>query len=203
MIENTGQVKADSPFGYQIARYAADPRFTRYLEIGTWNGKGSTFCFYQGFLKRTAPFHLQSYEIVASRVEEAKDTWRVCPNIEVIHGRMLENHECPTIDQVNRIHSNQINPVWHAEDMDNFWRCPYVPMNDPQVILLDGAEYLTWFEFQKMIQTTRATVYLLDDTEITKCQHIVRWFSEHPEWTHVAGSRTERNGWAVFEKMLT
>jgi hypothetical protein len=73
-------------------------------------------------------------------------------------------------------------------------------MNDPQVILLDGAEYLTWFEFEKMIATTNASVYLLDDTQTAKCPKILAWFAEHPEWIRLAGSDTERNGWAVYER---
>jgi hypothetical protein len=73
-------------------------------------------------------------------------------------------------------------------------------MNDPHVILLDGAEYLTWFEFEKMIATTKASVYLLDDTQTAKCPKILQWFADHPEWVRVDGSDTERNGWAVYER---
>jgi hypothetical protein len=72
-------------------------------------------------------------------------------------------------------------------------------MNNPEVILLDGAEYLTWFEFLFMIETTTASVYILDDTMVSKCQKIVEWFSQRPEWNCIA-SGTDRNGWAIYEK---
>jgi hypothetical protein len=195
-VENTGQVKVDSEFGRWISKYAADPRFTRYVEIGTWNGRGSTCCFYDGFLKRSSSVKLQSYEIAPDRVEYAKQVWDFYDPIEVIHGRILE--ECPSLEEVLRVHPN-INPEWHSDDVKNFATCPYVAMNDPQVILLDGAEYLTWFEFERMINTTAASVYLLDDTQTAKCPKILQFFAEHPEWKRVAGSDTDRNGWAIFE----
>ena len=66
-VLNTGQVQVKSPFGRWIAKYAADPKFSRYLEIGTWNGQGSTCCFYEGFKNRKDTFALQSYEIAKDR----------------------------------------------------------------------------------------------------------------------------------------
>ena len=50
-----------------------------------------------------------------------------------------------------------------------------------------------------MIATTHASVYLLDDTQTAKCPKILEWFTNHPEWKRVAGSDTERNGWAIYE----
>ena len=189
----------ESSLGGWIVAYAADPRFTRYAEIGSWNGRGSTCCFYEGFKRRTDTFSLQSYEIDRDRATECKSVWKTYPQIEIIHGRILKDDQCPTWDQVRAVHPS-IQVDWHTEDVKNFWSCSYVPMNDPQVILLDGAEYLTWFEFERMIEDTSASVYIMDDTLTSKCPKIIQWFSEHPEWKRVAGSDTERNGWAVYER---
>lgn len=198
-VENTGQIQLTGAFGQWIAKYAADSRFHRYVEIGTWNGRGSTCCFYAGFRKRSDAVSLQSYEVSKDRATEARGVWTRYPAIRVIHGRMLLDSECPTLEEVCAVHP-EINPEWHAEDIGHFWSCKYVPMNDPQVILLDGAEYLTWFEFKKMIVTTTASVYLLDDTRTAKCPKILAWFAEHPEWVRVAGDDADRNGWAIYER---
>ena len=200
-IENTGQIKVNSTFGQWITKYAADPKFSRYLEIGTWNGQGSTCCFYEGFKNRTDTFALQSYEIAKDRVIEATNVWQFYTPIQIIHGRILEDWQFPTFNQVVEVHPS-INGEWHTEDVKNFWNCKYVPMNDPEVILLDGAEYLTWFEFEKMINNTNATVYILDDTQTSKCPKIVEWFSRHSEWKKIAWSDDDRAGWAIFEKII-
>jgi len=198
LIENTGQVKVDSTFGQWIAKYASDTRFSRFLEIGTWNGQGSTCCFYDGFTKRNDTFTLQTYEINAGLASQAKKVWEFYPSIEVIYGHMLPNSQFPTREQVTALHPT-MNTEWHDVDTENFQQSPHVPMNDPQVVLLDGAEYLTHFDFLYLIEHSRATVYLLDDTAVAKCAKIVEWFAAHPEWRRVAFSTTERNGWAVYE----
>lgn len=44
-------------------------------------------------------------------------------------------------------------------------------------------------------------MYLLDDTCAEKTKRISAYLLNHPEWTRVAYSDTERNGWAVFERV--
>ncbi len=43
-----GQINMDSEFGKIIFEYARNTEYKSYLEIGTWNGEGSTNCFIQG-----------------------------------------------------------------------------------------------------------------------------------------------------------
>ena len=198
-IENTGQIQLTQPFGQWISKYAADQRVTRYTEIGTWNGRGSTCCFYDGFLRRDTPARLQSYETSESRAKEAASLWSRVPKIQVVRGRVLEDSECPPFSIVKSVHPN-LSVQWHAEDIHNFWACPHVPMNDPEVVLLDGAESVTYFEVEKMKKMTGIRVFLLDDALIDKCRAISSYLLQHPEWTRVAYSDTERNGWAVFER---
>lgn len=198
-VENTGQVKLAHPFGQWISKYSADQRFTRYLEVGTWNGCGSTCCFYDGFLRRTDNPVLQSYEIFKARADDAKNIWAPVSSIQIIHGRALKDHECPTYDAVQKVHP-VINPQWHSEDIHNFWSCPYVAPNDPEVVLLDGAEYLTYFEFEKFRHMDSIRVFILDDTRSAKNPHAYRVLSESPEWELVVEG-SDRNGWALFEKV--
>jgi hypothetical protein len=197
-VENTGQVKLTQELGKWISRYSADERFTRYLEIGTWNGQGSTCCFYDGFARRSSPYTLQSYEISAERVEQARGVWKDVPDIRILHGRVLQDHECPVFDKVKELFPT-MTVAWHAEDIRNFWSCPYVPMESPEVVLLDGAEYLTQFEFEAIKSLDSTRVFLLDDVYTDKCPRVFEELSTNPDWACVAKG-TERNGWAVFEK---
>jgi hypothetical protein len=197
-VENTGQIQLTDFLGGWISKYAANERFHRYVEIGTWNGCGSTYCLYDGFKRRTTPYTLQSYEISKSRIDYARSVWTHVPAIQITHGRVLQDGECPTYDRVKELFPG-VNVNWHKEDVDNFWSCPYVPMNDPEVVLLDGAEYLTWFEFEAMRTMPSIQVYLLDDVHSDKCSRIFADLYTNPEWSCVARG-SERNGWAVFEK---
>lgn len=200
MIENTGQIQLTQPFGQWISTYAEDTRFQRYLEIGTWNGRGSTCCFYDGFSKREDTPVLHSYEINESRFKEAKELWKAVPQIHILHGRILENHQCPVFYEVKKVFP-YVTESWHTEDIKNFWNCPYIPIDSPEVVLLDGAEYLTYFEFQQLKDNPSIQVYLLDDICSEKCSWIYEYISNQPDWKEVAGSKTERHGWAVFERV--
>lgn len=201
VVENTGQIQLVQPFGQWISKYAADIRFTRYLEIGTWNGRGSTCCFYDGFSTRRDQPTLQSYEIHKERATEAAGLWKSVPQIQVIHGRVLRDYQCPMYREVTQTFA-EVSEAWHTEDVRNFWSCPYVPIQDPEVVLLDGAEYLTQFEFDRVFKDCPSVrVYMLDDTRTWKTPFINKYLLEHPEWTRVAYSDTERNGWAIFEKI--
>jgi hypothetical protein len=198
-IQNTGQIKLTQDIGQWISKYAEDTRFQKYLEIGTWNGHGSTCCFYDGFSKRTDNPTLQSYEINESRFKEAQKLWKLAPEMNIIHGRILKDTECPTYREVNSVHS-EVNTEWHKEDICNFWSCPYVPPNQPEVILLDGAEYLTYFEFEKFRHMESVQVFILDNIETAKNPHAYKVLSDNPDWKLIVYG-TERNGWAIFEKV--
>jgi hypothetical protein len=200
-VANTGQIQLSQEMGQWISKYASDRRFTRYLEIGTWNGRGSTCCFYDGFSRRTDTPLLQSYEVHPERVAEASRCWMDVPSIRVIHGRVLQDE--PTPEEVDALFPDRVR-TWHAEDLLNCKTCPYVAPEDPEVVLLDGAEYLTQFEFDRVFREMPSVrVYLLDDTMVAKTQRIVAYLLAQPDWVRVAYSDTQRNGWAVFERTLS
>lgn len=200
-VANTGQIQLSQEMGQWISRYAADRRFTRYLEIGTWNGRGSTCCFYDGFTRRSDAPRLQSYEVHPERVAEASRLWMEVPSIRVIHGRVLQDP--PTPEEVDALFPDRVR-VWHAEDMLNWKTCSYVAPEDPEVVLLDGAEYLTQFEFDRVFRDMPSVqVFLLDDTKEAKTRGITAALLAHPDWVRVAYSDTQRNGWAVFERRET
>lgn len=201
MSDNTGQIKLSQPFGEWIAKYAGDTRFSRYLEIGTWNGRGSTYCFNHGFASRMDAPTLQSYEISPARVAEAREVWKSRPSIHIVHGRVLRDDQCPMYREVLKTFPEVVES-WHTEDVHNFWSCPYVAPEDPEVVLLDGAEYITQFEFDRVFkESTSVQVYLLDDTCAAKTYRINQYLLQNPTWSRVAYSDTERNGWAVFERV--
>ncbi len=201
IVENTGHIQLVQPFGQWIAKYAADTRFSRYLEIGTWNGRGSTCCFYDGFTKRSDTPILQSYEIDKDRATEAAALWSFAPQIRVLHGRILKDDQYPSYREVLALFPG-VNEQWHSEDVRNFWSCSHIPIEEPEVVLLDGAEYLTQFEFERVFRGCPSVrVYILDDTHTAKTPRINDFLLNHPEWTRIAYSDTERKGWAVFEKI--
>lgn len=199
-IDNSGQIKLDSKFGSLISRYASDPRYKNYLEIGTFNGRGSTFCFYDGFKKRTdSDFMLQTYEVNKDRFDEASHTWKFYPNIDVINGIIMKIEEYPNINDIMNIYPG-MNMYWYTDDIRSMTSVPVVRYLNPDVILLDGSEYLTHFEGLRLLKDTEASVFILDDTNL-KCKALFNFFLNDPDWRCVDFSHEDRNGWGIFEKI--
>lgn len=189
---NTGQIKLNQKLGQWIQRYASDNTFHRYIEIGSWNGRGSTVCFASGFQSRRQDFEFKSFEINESRFQESRSVWKSIPSIQIHHGRILE-----TMPDVRSIHTNIVDD-WQHDDELHFSKAPYFDIDTykPEVALLDGGEYITYFEYQRLKPYVH--VFLLDDTDVAKCKRIVDELNADPRWRCV-DSGHDRNGWAVFQ----
>ena len=64
------------------------------------------------------------------------------------------------------------------------------------VVLLDGGEYTTYFEYQ--ILRNRTKYLLLDDVEVEKCKRIRRELLNSSQWELIAEDLALRNGWSAF-----
>lgn len=192
LANNMGQIQARHPFGQWIETYAKNIAFQRYLEIGSWNGKGSTICMALGLLNRNDGALLHSLEINQERFVESSTFWAHNPRIRMHHARILQS-----LPNVRSIHSNIVDQ-WQKEDEDHFQSASYFDPAEfaPEVVLLDGGEYMTYFEYQ--VLKPYARVFILDDTLVEKCKRIVEELSADPAWKLVA-SGSDRNGWAIFQ----
>jgi hypothetical protein len=199
-MQNDGQIKYNDPMGKVISDYAKDSRFTRYLEIGTWNGGGSTYCFAKGFESRLEPFKFASLEINNTMYNEAKSKYATIPYIHLFKARIIKDEELPSINTLLEMFDN-VNIEWLKDDMANFFKTSYfdVEQYKPEVVLLDGSEYLTYFEFKKLYHTTK--VFILDDICTEKCKKIVEELKHDSNWNQVYFLPNQRNGWAVYENL--
>ena len=197
-IKNDGQIKFDSPMGKIIADYANDTRFTRFLEIGTWNGGGSTYCFAKGFENRKETFQFASLEINEEMYNEAKGKYKNISYVNLYKARILKDQELPPINTLLGFFED-VRIDWLKDDMASFFKTSYFDVEHykPEVVLLDGSEYLTYFEFKKLESTTK--VFILDDINTEKCKKIVEELENNNNWNKKFYERKERNGWAVYE----
>ena len=197
-IKNDGQIKFDSPMGKVIAQYAKDTRFTNFLEIGTWNGGGSTYCFAKGFENRIESFQFASLEINEEMYNEAKEKYKNISYVNLYKARILKDQELPPINNLLEFFED-VRYDWLKDDMTSFFKTSYFDIEqfNPEVVLLDGSEYLTYLEFKKLYLTTK--VFILDDINTEKCKKIVEELENNSNWIMKFYERKERNGWAVYE----
>jgi len=192
-----GQITPDSRVGKILMQYIKDVK--NIVEIGTWNGLGSTRCFLRSLNPLSNFFtletNLEKFEIAKKNLES-----EMKPNATFLWGSIL----CPEdLNNIKTIFPEVINEPfkgWHAVDINNISKSPNVLDKLPESIdflLLDGGEFTTWYEFN--ILFPRCTRYIaLDDVNVSKCKMIRHLLKKNPEWSEIEYI-TERNGFSLFK----
>ena len=92
---------------------------------------------------------------------------------------------------------------WHEVDMLNMQKCA-VFLDRPEipqifdVILLDGGEFTTYYEFQLL--KDRCKILMLDDVNVDKCAKIVEEIRADPSW-RILKRVNVRNGYLIAERL--
>lgn len=205
-VNNAGQINLDSLFGKIIKDMAINPENKTYLEIGTWNGLGSTRCFIEGFKARSSSdFTFYSLECNADKCRDAQRLYSGINNVYILNEVLCNNEPSNIYDIFPDLKNNSEFNKWYRIDVENMKKCrKFLDRKDlPEVfdvVLLDGGEFTTYFEFQAI--KDRCRVLLLDDTIVNKCRKIVEEIRRDPSWEILIDRPNERNGWLVCMNLL-
>lgn len=195
-----GQI-TDDDFASQIRKYAADARYHTFLEIGTWNGLGSTKAFAEGFGARDprADYVFYSLECNRQKSADAARLYRDMPNMHILN-EVIWNRLPP--DFYSLFPEARDNPQfrhWNAVDIGNMRQCKLF-LQRPElpavfdVVLLDGGEFTTYHEYLAL--KDRCRVLMLDDANTSKCAKIVEDITNDPTW-NVLVRGDVRNGYVI------
>ena len=203
--DNLGQICNDE-FSNDIRHYASDSKNKTFLEIGTWNGLGSTKAFNEGFAKRPegsdSDYIFYSLECNTDKCSDAAKLYSGNPRIHILNEVIWNQEPADFYDVFPQCKSNPTFQHWHEVDMLNMQKCalfldrPELPMFD--VLLLDGGEFTTYYEFQLL--RCRCKILMLDDTNVDKCVKIVQEIEADPSWRIVKRVNV-RNGYLIAEKV--
>lgn len=195
----SGQINRGSELGEIIYDYAKNKKYKSFLEIGTWNGEGSTRCFIDGLLTRNDEYSFISLETSKDFFDAATAYNKkiLNPKINIVYGRIIENEDLITDSPIDR------HKQFLKEDQFDYSICPNVWENIQRqfdVVLLDGGEFSTFAEYKKLEPLTK--IFLLDDSKMLKNNLVVKSLSENNNWTQIKNSNA-RNGFAIYEKLST
>lgn len=213
-----GEISIEDSFGSFIFQLALDRNNKFFLEIGTWNGLGSTACFAQGLKARVDDFVFFSLEVNNEKSVYAENLYKHENRIHILNESILRTP--PSRFNLLRNFPRLFFPhlLWHRQrrewlrvdrqkrerlrvDCENikFCRCFLDRTNVPEqfdVVLLDGGEYTTYFEYQ--ILRNRTKYLLLDDVRVEKCKRIRKELLNSGQWALITEDLALRNGWSAF-----
>jgi hypothetical protein len=201
--QNIGQICNDK-FSNEITKYASNSNYKTFLEIGTWNGLGSTRAFSTGFINRNDDYIFYSLEC---NKEKHADASKLYTNNDKIHilNEVIWNEEPSDFYKIfPQCLTNRIYKHWNEVDIINKKKCNLF-LNRPNlpaifdIILLDGGEFTTYYEFQ--ILKNKCKILMLDDINVDKCKLIVKEIESDPNWQIIQREKT-RNGFLIAENLL-
>lgn len=166
-----GQITINSEFGSVLYDFCKNhPSVKSVVEIGTWDGMGSTHCIINGLAESSkSGIAFVSLESNAEMHSTATKSWEgKLPSWAVLcHGRIVGEKD---MDSSNLTPQEQ---GWFAEDVQALGSCPDVTDLIPEsidLLLLDGGEFTTYSEFCKL--ESRTKLFFLDDINSRKCKAI-------------------------------
>jgi hypothetical protein len=199
---NIGQICND-PFSNEIVKYASDVKYKTFLEIGTWNGLGSTKAFSNGFMNRKDDYIFYSLECNKDKCDEAANLYTNNNKIHILNEVIWNKEPSDFYTIFPQCRMNEMYKHWNEVDMINMKMCnlfldrPNLP-DLFDVVLLDGGEFTTYYEFQLL--KDRCKILMLDDINVDKCKLIVKEIENDSSWK-IIKKENIRNGFLIAEKI--
>ena len=170
-----GQVNRGRLFGERIYQYSSNKNFKNFVEVGTWNGQGSTKCFMDALLERSDSSCLYSLEANIEFHTQAMNFWSpflfgpfmAHRKLNLLFGRIIEVKDLVSIEEIKNHEIFKQHPwlEWRDRNIKEYGECKNVVDQLPaeiDVLCLDGGQFSTRAEFDTLKERTK--VIMLDDT---------------------------------------
>ena len=204
--QQVGQINQSSKIGKYLIEYAKNPVFSTYLEIGTWNGLGSTKCIIQGLLEKQTPYVFYSLECNTHKSKMAQDIYKDYKNIFILN-EVLFNDMPSNIEDIFPDLKDKNSQLYYFNTIDyNNMKNKPLFFNRKElpeifdVVLLDGGEFTTYYEYE--ILKHKCKVLILDDTNCNKCKKIVNDIKSNPDTWSIIFEDNERNGVMILHNKI-
>ena len=198
-----GQINIDSNAGKLIYDIALCDNILNIVEIGTWNGMGSTKCVIEALKNRNKKANFISIELYLEMYKQAIDNLsNDLDYVKILNGSIVSEVDLAwldlsLIDFKNDLHAQ----LYYNKDIEYIKTSKNIFNKIPQNIdflILDGGEYSTYPEWQKLKNKT--SIVFLDDTAILKCSRIRKEILECGDFEIIKDDLNDRNGYSVFIK---
>jgi len=192
-----GQINRGTLLGDKIYGMCRQSNVNTIVDIGTWNGMGTTKCIYDAVIgTRKEVYSLECNKI---RHEEAKINLGFIPStFKLIHGTIVDAKELqPIMDTLE----NDTLKGWLKDDLNWLRSTPNVLNQLPEkidVCIIDGGEFSGDLEFFKLWQ--KCHYIILDDTNAIKHKKTKEFILSNPDKFKVLDDNvTHRNGYLICE----
>ena len=211
-----GEITLADKFGQCIARTVRDNGCRNNLEIGSYDGSGSTQCFIEGMRDMEGNKSLTCLEIDPERFGILQSvvspwSWVKCYNqssirkSDIIPKNFDEVWDSPHNNHLygRKEYPRELVNKWYIDDMKKFGNAGFLGSQDDRprwdAVLIDGCEFTGYSEWALLKDRVKC-VFLDDVFHAYKCAQIYNELLCDPAWMLLEKDTEVRNGYAVFAK---
>ncbi len=214
-----GEISKHDEFGAAIIDTVRKYSLNKILEIGSWDGTGSTQCFIEG-MKDFENKSLTCLEVEPNKCEILKNNVKEYPWVQVVCQTTITYDELMYKD-FEAIWSSPYNGIikddnggepfkkalvssWFDQDIAKMRNYNSGYLNDNkdefyQAVMIDGGEFNGYTEYTLL--KNRTNFFILDDYyQAYKTRQVAFELENSGEWDVIAGSRYVRNGYAILKR---
>lgn len=177
-----GLIRHNTESGKLVEKIILNYSLTRILDIGTWNGLGSTKLFIEILRKNFETYSLISIESDKMFHKQALKNLKklLNPQIQILLGRLIELDELPKQKNIDFEAAGLIpeNIEWLIQDVRRYKKVENIFYKLPDkfdFILFDGGEFSNYAEFKKLYK--RTNYFGLDDTNTYKQFDVLKFIN--------------------------
>jgi hypothetical protein len=188
-----GQMSVGSEVGRMLFAICSLSESKTIVEIGTWNGLGSSTLIAKGVLAGKTKAKVFGLEIDEKRYLQSKKNLKKYSFFKVIYGRIIE------IEDLNSDNLNFSENEWIKSDSINIAKANYVLSQLPMqidVLLLDGGEFSSYAEYKVLCDRGIKWLFL-DDVNVRKNRLVLMEAVASGKYREIWKS-DERNGTAIL-----
>lgn len=203
-----GQINRGSTLGEWIYNLCKKDDVNVIVDIGTWNGLGTTKCIHDALIdSEKKGFTVLSLETNPEMHAKANMNLPATENFRLVLGRIIESEELIPVDSLGDSYFSEKKTrkedmeKWFKEDIENYRFVPNVLQEIPEKIdlcIFDGGEFSSYAEFQKL--ESRCRYVILDDVNMMKNLKVAEYIRNNPEYTVLEDNPDERTGYLIAER---
>ena len=199
--QSVGQINRDTKEGQMLERLIKQNKIAKVLEIGTWNGLGSTKTILEVLEENIEEYYFTSIESDKIFYNRAKKNLKdkLNKNVQILLGRIIEVEELPDIEDIDfeQFGFDPKNVEWYIQDLRRYKKIKNIYHLLPKefdLIFLDGGEFSTYPEFLKLYKKTK--FLCLDDTDKYKQFDVIKYINENQDTFEIY---EEMAGFSVYK----
>lgn len=205
------EIHLNEPFGQNIYNIIREFDLRKNLEIGSWDGDGSTRCFVEAMRTLTGPKKLECIEIIPEKYkilcDRFPDDFIQCINQSSISYDDLVYKEFDQIwyspfNKTRKQYTYDMVKSWFDRDIETIKQSSsYITSDTTEYdsVLIDGGEFTGYSEY--LLLKDKVKIFFLDDVhQAFKCYRIYDELNKSVDWELLAENPNIRNGYAIFKK---